>query len=230
MVFVPLFHMVFVPILKPVGSSSPCKTVKNSKISDSQLNAIQENPIESIRKLKLSNSHKIMLGHLNVNFLRNNFEPIADVIQRTSDIFLLSETKIDESFPDKQLCLNNFRIFRKDRNWYGGRIMFKVNGNLPCKNLTTEIYNLTETIFLEVNIPSSKWLFLGCYKPPSQNESFISNVSKTTNAFSTKYDNILSMGDLNLTIEHLEELLNLFNLKVSFHLLHVDINKPRRLV
>ena len=94
--------------------------------------------------------------------------------------------------------------------------MFYVNENLPCKSLTTEVDNLTETIFLEVNVQSSKWPFVGCYKPPSQNEEFfISNLSKTINAFSTKYDNILLMGDFNLTIEneHLKELLNLFNLR-----------------
>ena len=74
-----------------------------------------------------------------------------------------SETRIDESFE---------------------------NENLQCKSLTTEIDNLTETIFLEGNIQSSKWLFVGCYKLPSQNEEImISNLSKTINAFSTKYDN-----------------------------------------
>ena len=143
-----------------------------------------ESPIDSIRQLKLSNPHKIILGHLNINSLRNKFESIADVIQGTFDIFLLSETKIDESFPDKQFRLNNYKIFRKDRNRYGGGIMFYVNENLPCKSLTTKIDNLTETIFLEVNVQSSKWLFVGCYKPPSQNEEFlISNLSKTIKHF-----------------------------------------------
>ena len=117
--------------------------MKNSKISDNQFDIMQENPIDSIRKLKLSNPHKIIPGHLNVNSLRNKFESIVDVIQGTFDIFLVSETKTDESFPDKQFCLNNFRIFRKDRNRYGGGIMFYVNENLPCKSLTTEIGNLT---------------------------------------------------------------------------------------
>ena len=95
--------------------------------------------------------------------------------------------------------------------------MFYVNENLPCKKgLTTKIDNLTETIFLEVNLQSFKWLFLGCYKPPSQNEEFyISNLSKTINEFPAKYDKILLMGDFNLTTEnkHLEELLRLFNIK-----------------
>ena len=63
---------------------------------------MQENPIDSIRKLKLSNPHRIILGHLNVNSLRNKFESVVDVVQGTLGSFLLSETKIDESFPDKQ--------------------------------------------------------------------------------------------------------------------------------
>ena len=69
---------------------------------------------------------------------------------------------------------------------------------------------------MTLDLQSSKWLFVGCYKPPSQNEeSFISNLSKTINAFSTKYDNILLMGYFNLTIvnKHLEGLLSLFNIK-----------------
>ena len=49
---------------------------------------------------------------------------------------------------------------------------------------------------------------------PQTKNFLISNLSKIINAFLTKYDNILVMGDFNLTVEnkHLEELLNLFNL------------------
>ena len=138
---------------------------------------MQENPIDSIRKLKLSSPHKIILGHLNINSLRNKSESVAGIIQGTFDIFLLSESRIDVSFPDKQFCLNDYRIFRKDSNWYGGGIMFCVNENLHCKSLTTEIHNLTETIFLEVNVQSNKWLFVVCYKQPNQTEEFfISNL------------------------------------------------------
>ena len=110
---------------------------------------MQENPIDSIRKLKLSKPHRIILGHLNVNSLRNKFESVVDVIQGTLGSFLLSETKIDESFSDKQFWLNNFRIFRKDKNRYGGGVIFYVNENLPCKSLATEIDNLIELSFLE---------------------------------------------------------------------------------
>ena len=122
---------------------------------------MQENSIDFLTKLELSNPHKIIiLGHMNINSLRNRFESIADVIQGTFDICVLSETKIDESFSDKQFSLNNYRIFRKDRNRYGRGITFCVNENLNYK-----IDSVTETIFHEVNVQSSKWQFVGCYKP-----------------------------------------------------------------
>ena len=41
-------------ILKLDGPSSAVKTVKNSKTSDNQLNTIQENPVDSMKKLKPS--------------------------------------------------------------------------------------------------------------------------------------------------------------------------------
>ena len=85
--------------------------------------------------------------------------------------------------------------------------MFYVNEDIPWKSLTTKIDNLTESTFLEVNVQSSKWLFVSSYKPASENEEFfISNLCKTIDEFATKYDNILLMGDFNLTIEnkHLE--------------------------
>ena len=91
--------------------------------------------------------------------------------------------------------------------------MFYVNKNLPCKSLITEIDNFTETIFSDVSVQSSQWLF-GTKNFTTKN-FFSSNLSKTINVFSTKYENILLMGDFILTTEdkHLRELLNLFNLK-----------------
>ena len=57
--------------------------------------------------------------------------------------------------------------------------MFYVNENLPCRSLTTENDNSTETSLLEVNVQSSKWIFVCCYKLPNQNEElFITNLSK----------------------------------------------------
>ena len=52
---------------------------------------MHENLTDFIRKLKLSRPQ------LNVNSRRNKFESVADVIQGTFDIFLLSETKLTKA-------------------------------------------------------------------------------------------------------------------------------------
>ena len=42
----------------------------------------------------------MFLGHLNINSIKNEFESIWELIKDTFNIFLLSESKLDPSFPD----------------------------------------------------------------------------------------------------------------------------------
>jgi len=49
------------------------------------------------------------------------------------DVFLISESKLDSSFPDAQFFIPEYRIFRKDRNANGGGLFFYVNEDIPCK-------------------------------------------------------------------------------------------------
>ena len=81
------------------------------------------------------------------------------------DIFLVSECKLDLSFPESQIA--NYNIFRKDRNKNGGGLLFYVNQDLNCKIVNTE------------NFPTDmKILILGLYKTPSlTSEIFISEVT-----------------------------------------------------
>ena len=58
-----------------------------------------------LRKMKEHTPNKIIVGHLNINFLRNKFEALQFIINRNLDIMLLPETKLDDSFPSTQfLC------------------------------------------------------------------------------------------------------------------------------
>ena len=68
------------------------------------------------RQLKVlkQNTLKIFFGHLNVNFIRNKFVSIQELIKRTFDIFLISETKTDDSFPNAQCEIEDYKSFRKD--------------------------------------------------------------------------------------------------------------------
>ena len=55
------------------------------------------------------NPKNLIVGHLNINGLRNKLE-----------IFFVSETKLDESFPKHQFNVPGFKSHRADRNSHGG--------------------------------------------------------------------------------------------------------------
>ena len=50
---------------------------------------------------------------MNVNFIRNKFVIIQELIKSTFDIFLISETKIDDLFPNAQFKIEGFKSFRR---------------------------------------------------------------------------------------------------------------------
>ena len=67
------------------------------------------------------NRGKIIIGYLNINSLRNKFDALEVIIKDNIDIFVVSETKLDESFPMGQFEIDGFSTpFRADRNKEGG--------------------------------------------------------------------------------------------------------------
>ena len=71
---------------------------------------------------------------------------------------MISETKIDESFPLSQFMIDGFFIpYHCDRNAHGGGILVYFRNNITAKLL--ELENLPsdiEAIFTEMNIKSKK--------------------------------------------------------------------------
>ena len=56
----------------------------------------------SVTTHRLQNAKNVIIGVVNVNFLRNKIGAVEELITNNIDICLLSETKIDESFPNQQ--------------------------------------------------------------------------------------------------------------------------------
>ena len=61
------------------------------------------NAFTSTKSIKAKHPKNLFFGHLNVNSIRNKFVSIQELIKRTFDILLTSETKIDDSFLYAQL-------------------------------------------------------------------------------------------------------------------------------
>ena len=105
---------------------------------------------------------------MNVSSIRNKFASIQELIKRTFDKFLISETKIGNSFAKKQFKIEGYRGFTKDRDAFGRRLLFYVNEKLNCRSLETYLaITFIEILPLEFRLLNSKWLILSTYKPPS---------------------------------------------------------------
>ena len=79
-----------------------------------------------------------------------------------SDVFLVSECKLDLSFPDTQFKRANYNMFWKDRNKNGVGLLLYANEDLNCKFVNT--YNFPtdiEILPLELALIKRKWLILG---------------------------------------------------------------------
>ena len=72
---------------------------------------------KALRNVRISNINRLRFGHLNINSLRNKFDLLCEQIKGSIDIFMISETKLDDSFPQGQFLIDGFHSpFRFDRN------------------------------------------------------------------------------------------------------------------
>ena len=99
----------------------------------------------------------LILGHLNFNSVRNKFETMKSIIKGTFDVFLISDTKIDNSFPNSQFLIYGYRMFRCYRNCFGRSPCLYVKDNITSKQLNLHKENIdAEALYLETNIQKSK--------------------------------------------------------------------------
>ena len=155
---------------------------------------------EELNSLKINNLNRVIFSHININSLRNKFEDLKEIVKGKVDILLVSETKIDNSFPDGQFAIEGFSIpYRCDRNSCGGGLIAYIREDIPCRELKChKIPGNIEGTFFEINLRKKKWLLFFGYNPCKQNvSSFLQNVGCSLDKYLRSYDNILVMGDFN---------------------------------
>ena len=174
--------------------------------------------LEALHSMRLKNPKKVTMGHLNINSLPNKFDGIMDLVATNLDVFLISETKIDNSFPEAQFLYDGYsKPHRKDRSLGGGGgLLLYVNENIPSRTLNTHIIpDDIEILCVEINLKRQKWIVLGIYRPPSMNEAyFYNNLSRVIDYYSKNYDIIVIMGDFNTepNDEQIKTFCNSYNL------------------
>ena len=72
-----------------------------------------------------------IIGHLNINSIRNKFEMLFISVAQNVDILMLSETKLDSTFPSIQSLINGFSVPRRlDQNSKGSGILLYVRDKI----------------------------------------------------------------------------------------------------
>ena len=93
----------------------------------------------ALEKLKLNNINRLIVGHLNINSIRNKFEQLKLMLRENIDIIMISETKIDESFPASQFVIPGYsNPYRYDRNSSGGGLMIFIREDIACREITLQ--------------------------------------------------------------------------------------------
>ena len=116
---------------------------------------------------------------------------------------MISKTKLDQSFPTNQFMRNRFSAsFRLDRNDKGGGIILYIREDIPSRLVSTDS-GQGERFFVEINLRNEKkWLLCCSYNPK---KDFITQhlyaLSKSIDVLTSKYDNLLVLGDFNAYVE-----------------------------
>ena len=101
---------------EPVLNNTPNEAVSQVH------NNLNENTADllffEVKNYKLENPKSMTISHLNINSLRNKFILIEELIKSKLDIFLVSATKIDHSFPKQQFSIDGYKIYRRDRKFW----------------------------------------------------------------------------------------------------------------
>ena len=126
------------------------------------------------------------------------------MLTRDIDISMITETKLDDSFPVSQFEIDGFSIpFRLDRNKNAVGILLYIRSYIVASKLSNYIYpNDIEAFFIEINIKGNKWLICCSYNP---NRLFVSghldHIAKGIDTYSKKYEKILLMGDFSIELK-----------------------------
>ena len=95
-----------------------------------------ENANMILKNMRLSTKNKLLIAHLNINSIRNKIEALKCVVSGNIDILIIAETKIDDTFPTNQFCIEGYMPpLRADRNQHGGGLLIYIRDGVPAREV-----------------------------------------------------------------------------------------------
>ena len=148
-----------------------CFNSKHLNNSQSSLND-QQNLDSNLLRVRTENPSRTIFGQININSIRNKLALLMNIIKNEVDIFMISETKIDNGFPMSQFTMTGYSIpFRFDQTSHGGRILLFLREDIPCKIIKTDCVADFEEIFVEIKNLSITDVTKNCFNSKHLNNS-----------------------------------------------------------
>ena len=128
-------------------------------------------PKELVQKMKCKNPNNIIIGHLNINFIRQKLEFLMEIIGTNIDLLLISETKLNATFPLASSSLMDSMFLLEKIGMIKGVVFF---------------------------FRKSKWILIGSYNPHKDLiRNHLSSIGGKLNELCLKYEHFILIGDFN---------------------------------
>ena len=107
-----------------------------------------------------NNENNVLKNLRLTNSLRNKFELLTEMVWEKVDLLMISETKLDFSFPNAQFYMKSHsQSYRLDKNSKGGGIILYVREDIPSKLINSLCTNHgKEYLLVELNLRNQKGL------------------------------------------------------------------------
>ena len=190
-------------MLNVIGGNWDISTLADSYYErENASNTIISNAKRTLRDILINNINRLVFGHLNINSLQTKFDFLCGKIKGPIDVFVITESKLDDIFPHGQFLFDRFHtLFRFDYNKNEGGILLYVREGIPAKILNHD-FPSAENVFVEIKLHKKKWL-INCSHNPNKNniKNHLEIVNKALDSFTTKYENIILLGDFNVCVD-----------------------------
>ena len=136
---------------------------------------------------------------LNVRSIRYKIHDLQTLLLMDDfDIIALTETWLDENFDDRELHLDDYNIFRRDRRGRGGGVLLATKLYLPCiRRYDLEVD--AEMVVCQITTSASQHLLFSVfYRPPNAGEAFLESFKNFLDVTSnTGVTDVVITGDFN---------------------------------
>ena len=116
------------------------------------------------------------------------------------DIMGVCEPFIDSNVADNEISIDGYSIVKKDRNRHGGGVLLYVKDGIDYSEINELASEQVESVWIQLMYKKETLMLGVVYRPPSSNNDYFNCVLNQIDHVHSLNENIILMGDLNITI------------------------------